>query len=375
MRLGNLIKFVTILGAVIGARSITRMQEESESNLNQNLADKEFEDALENLKINFKFDKTVKESKKIKRIISTTKSNIMRDIRSSVYDRQVPRGVMLKCIEEIDIEVLDLRYSKKTIEQIRESTGSNYGSGIRGEYDPEFKKLVILNEFDGKHSMGIIIHECTHLYQHANEIEYDKKRLSECISNLKKLGIKAAQCLDDVKRKDCDPIKDIAQNYKGRTFITKVNGFATVDGMEEYDPEERKILPIKQLGDYPLKKRAAVVSYTPGLSTHVAVELEGVTSKRGGDIKSVSKDEKLLFQMEEHLGNIPTVDKISSIYPSPKFNHSVRMKEVHAALVERVHFPLIDKFCEDLEIPPSSTTKTREPTNSLKKASKEKDDL
>lgn len=47
-------------------------------------------------------------------------------------------------------------------------------------------------------------------------------------------------------------------------------------------------------------------------------------------------------------------------YPSPKFNNSEQLKEVHAALVQRVPFPLIDEFCEDLEIRPASVTKTRE---------------
>lgn len=374
MRLGYLIRFVAVLGAVIGVGSSPRIREKSGSDSNLDVADKEFEDALRGLEINFKLDETIKdkESRKIKKIINDAKSNIRQEIRSSVYDRQAPRDVMLKCIEEINIEVLDLRYSKKTIKKFNEITGSAYGFGTRGEYDPNLKKLIVLNEFDGKYNMGLIIHECTHFHQHANKIEYDEKRLAECIFNLKKLGVKAAQCLDDVAKKDCDPVRDLAQNYKGRTFVAKIDGFATQDGTEEYDLEERLILPVKQLTDYPLKKRDAVISYTPGLATHVSMKLEGVTSKKGGYVEAVSEEEKLLFQMEEHLGKIPTIDRISSIYPSPKFNHSMKMKEVHAAIVERVPFPLMDEFCEDLEIRPPNSTKTREPMSALKKTSKGK---
>ncbi len=35
-------------------------------------------------------------------------------------------------------------------------------------------------------------------------------------------------------------------------------------------------------------------------------------------------------------------------YPSPKFNNSEQLKEIHAALVQRVPYILIDEFCEDL---------------------------
>ncbi|MBU6141097.1 MAG: hypothetical protein KGP29_06060 [Proteobacteria bacterium] len=362
MRFVSLLRFAFVLGAFLGRGDNSRAYAESGSDSNRDVADKEFEDALSGLKINFNLDKTVRKSNKVKGIIGITKDNIRRDIMSSVYDGQVPRDVILECIRVIDIEVLDLLYSKETIGLIRKSRGVAYGTEIRGEYIPQFNKLVILNEFDGKHSMGLIIHECTHLYEQAHGIEYDEDSLVSCVSNLKKLGIEAAQCLDDVRKKGCDRVKDLAQHYQGRAFITSGDGIIT-EGGDRHDSTKPLTMAVGKLGDHEMRNDA-VISFTPGLGGNVVVELDGTMKRGGNKILPASQEEESLFGMEEHLRNIPTLEVMSNIYSGAKFSSSDPLKELHAAIVERVPAPVIAEVCGDLELRPSSSTKKRGSTKS-----------
>ncbi|MBP7710750.1 MAG: hypothetical protein KA100_06765 [Rickettsiales bacterium] len=268
--------------------------------------------------------------------------NLKVDFANAAHEGPETRKLVLECLSNTKIAIFDTKYSKFSIEAHEEKIGSEAFVGV---YTNDLKQIIFSGRFDGGKNLGTIIHECSHAREFSEGANYDVAKMSQCVKNLKDLGMATAACIDDRHSVDCDDVVvDLAQNYQNRSAVIH-------RGM--LHPENRKpgLLEVPTIGDRKLKLVAELSAADD--QKFYSLRLHGTQNPKTRSITLASKEqENLYIMMYQNHRALSTYEEIAGLYP--KGNTEEKVREFHATIVDNVPEAVLNRVCPDgLDITPT----------------------
>jgi len=316
--------------------------------------DDEFEKVLSGARISFDLDKSYS-SKSSEKRLEVIISNVRDEFRKAASEDPETRGLIMQCLDKVEIKILDEKYSKDKITSWWKKFGRREFLGL---YYPESSSLILRDNFEGKNKVGMIVHECGHVKDFFENIYYDESKIDECYDNLRSLGVRMIKCLDsgESKQIDCKELKELASQWRNRTPLSnndlkgEKSAFGATNIISRYGDNAPKLVK----NEVAVQIDCEEVRFGYPICTK---NLVGMVDAKTDKMRQATADEENLFKAatELYLIDSPTVVQEHQ----EKFGASPQTIgwEKHATIVDNVPRSVITKVCSNRLIDEGATIK------------------
>lgn len=260
------------------------------------------------------------------------------DVRNAAAEGPKTRALMMQCLENVQIVLVDEEYSRSKI--VRGPLQDNAGL-----YSVDSKQLVIRNFAQ---NLGLIIHECGHAKEQLEGTQYDKKKLEACSKKLHTLGIGMIECLDGVKT-ECDDEVKMASKW-GHRVASKTIAHDPTPHREVRTNRLHRSADAKSFPD--LKEITvrmgldckSLIDGVDSCSTEL-VAIGGRGPSQSDVTRSPTQVEKELFTAASDIADIKTKDELGRRYSSAEI-----LSETNAQHWQHVPESVLDEVCSVLQL-------------------------